>query len=59
MEVSREWKGTVCRDGNFTFFDILHNFLQEWKTGQKTDLELLRIGNAILLRADEVEEDLA
>jgi hypothetical protein len=49
----------TARGQSLTFLNVFDNLLQQWQTGQKTDLQLLGIRDAILLRADEVEQNLA
>lgn len=44
---------------SLTFFNVFDDFFQQWQTCQKTNLQLFGIRDAILLRADEVEQNFA
>jgi hypothetical protein len=57
QQTSHPYNSTV-ENQSLTFFNVFDNFLQQWQTGQKTNLQLFGIGDAILLRADEVKQNL-
>jgi len=42
-----------------TFFDILHDLLQQGKGREEADLQLLCIRNTVLLGSNKVKQDLA
>ena len=44
---------------SLTFFNVFDDFLQQWQTCQKTNLQLLCIRDAVFLGTNEVKQNLA